>query len=133
LAAGFLVAFAAGNLSNSTARAAFPYTTALFGAVCILALLSIEGSLPKPLINFAGWLGKVSYSTYLFHLIFLLLVTKLLAIGTALEFTAYLVLTAGFCLTFYSAVERPILAARPAYTSRTPRVSVRSAERPGLL
>ena len=64
----------------------------------------------------SAYLGRTSYSTYLFHLV-LLLALKALPVKMALgqEFLIFIGVLVLFTASFYFLVEQPILAARPRF------------------
>jgi peptidoglycan/LPS O-acetylase OafA/YrhL len=66
----------------------------------------------------SSYLGRISYSVYLFHILFAqVLDKKLAALPMGLQLAIYLSAVAVFCTAFYYFFERPILAARPRYRS----------------
>jgi len=61
------------------------------------------------------WLGRISYSVYLFHLLVIMLVFPN---SSAVVLPAYLVFLIVLCVGFYVLFERPILATRPGYRDK---------------
>ncbi|MDF2116530.1 acyltransferase family protein [Roseiarcaceae bacterium H3SJ34-1] len=122
LAAVSALAFATGwaaSVSGSTfAQHAYPFTSGLFGVVLIFALTFHRDAFQQPR-GFAAicyFLGKVSYTIYLFHLIVILLLRPRLGdLGLVLQLAIYVAALIGFCTAFFYGFESPILAARPRY------------------
>ena len=103
----------------------FPFAAALFGSAAILCALHAEASIQRiPALAWLGrYLGRVSYSTYLFHVILIELIGAALpAIGAIAQLALFLTALFGVTTLFYIYFERPILAARPRYEVRTPTV-----------
>jgi peptidoglycan/LPS O-acetylase OafA/YrhL len=102
------------------AEQTFPFAAALFGSALILFAVRSETLLWRhPLIaQFGSWLGRISYSTYLFHIILIeLIVAAFPRMGTVTEGLLFLAVLFTFTTAFYAAFERPILARRPRYTA----------------
>lgn len=76
-----------------------------------------ETSEPLAVAVFPGiWLGRISYSVYLFHLVILyLLSSRQLDIGLA----GYLALLTLLCVVLYHTIEKPIMDMRPVYKDRS--------------
>ena len=80
-------------------------------------------SLLAPLVESVSWaanvslyLGKISYSVYLFHMIVAQLLHPVsVSLALVWQLMIYVACISSFCTLFYLAFERPILAARPAY------------------
>ena len=103
----------------------FPFAAALFGSAAILCALHAEASIQRiPALAWLGrYLGRVSYSTYLFHVILIELIGAALpAIGAIAQLALFLTALFGVTTLFYIYFERPILAARPRFEVRTPTV-----------
>ena len=104
---------AAGNLA---AKQLYPFAAASFG---MLALAFFRAASPAVerfafLRRLSLFLGRVSYSIYLFHLAFLYLVHQYCAAFTPLaQFALYVALTVAYATFLFYFFERPILAARP--------------------
>ncbi len=104
------------------AKFAFPYFAAMFGSLAILLALKTERWFVKrpKWFEFGLLAGKVSYSIYLFHLLFLIVLQSKFGTGWLLVPAAiYIVLVPMFAWAFYNIVEKPILAARPSFRQRT--------------
>jgi peptidoglycan/LPS O-acetylase OafA/YrhL len=100
---------------------AFPFVAAVFGMLAIHWFSLLNESIQRiPLMTpLSLFLGRISYSIYLFHLVVLL---ALKAIPTSLDilsqFALYLAILIAFAAGFYQWVEKPILAARPDFRAR---------------
>ncbi len=100
-----------------TAQRAFPYVSAAFGMVAVGVLWQAEGLFRNRLVRGASFfLGRVSYSVYLFHLIVIMALKPLMAsTPLALQLTVYVLAILALSTVFFAGFERPILAARPYY------------------
>jgi peptidoglycan/LPS O-acetylase OafA/YrhL len=102
---------------NPVIEAAFPLHAAAFGASAIIVALAyreIFAESPR-LQAVAEYLGRTSYSTYLFHVIVLSALAPLERLGWPLSLLIYLTLTVAVATVMYTAVEAPILARRPRF------------------
>jgi peptidoglycan/LPS O-acetylase OafA/YrhL/lysophospholipase L1-like esterase len=99
------------------AQRAFPYTSAAFGMILVGGLWQAEALFRNRLVRGASfYLGRVSYSVYLFHLLIIMGLKPVLASAPlALQLTAYVLATLMFSTIFFAGFERPILVARPYY------------------
>jgi peptidoglycan/LPS O-acetylase OafA/YrhL len=116
-------------------QSVFPYVAALLGATSIMAAVKLEGFFERRrwLSGVGLFAGKISYSVYLFHLIFVLLLRN--SFGNAqlaFQVVVYVVLVTAFAATFYHVFERPILAARPRFRSGTGKPAVLTVPEPAL-
>lgn len=105
-------------------EASFPFYAPALGAAGILLALKLEDTFTRsPILSSVGlFLGRISYSTYLFHLLALSAVVPFAGrLPPLLLLIIYLVLTAGVASLMYVAVEAPVLAARPRYAKVQPR------------
>ena len=99
----------------------FPFAAAGFGVSAVLLCYRLTPVLER---SRSAWrlslfLGRISYSIYLFHLIVALLLRPHLAdIPIVLQVGIYVGLLIGLSATFYRFYEKPILAARPRYAWR---------------
>jgi peptidoglycan/LPS O-acetylase OafA/YrhL/lysophospholipase L1-like esterase len=95
----------------------FPFVSAAFGMICVGVLWRAEGLFRNRVVRGASFfLGRVSYSVYLFHLIIIMALKP--ALGTAplaVQLAIYVVATLTLSTVFFAGFERPILAARPYY------------------
>lgn len=100
----------------------FLLSTSVFFAGIITTLYNWEKSRRSKSIPFAIpvlpgiWLGRISYSVYLFHLVILYLMSS-----RQIDFglTGYLALIALLCVVLYFAIEKPIMDMRPVYKDRS--------------
>jgi peptidoglycan/LPS O-acetylase OafA/YrhL/lysophospholipase L1-like esterase len=101
------------------AQRAFPYVSAAFGMVCVGVFRQAEDAFRGRFVRGASfYLGRISYSIYLFHLI--IVMTLKPAIGSwplVLQLAVYLGLILALSTVFFAGFERPILVARPYYTA----------------
>ncbi|HEV2189363.1 MAG TPA: acyltransferase [Stellaceae bacterium] len=108
---------------NPAGEQLFPFAAAIFGAAAILCAVRAEGTIQRlrALAWLGRYLGRVSYSTYLFHVILIELIGATLPHASAVvQLALFLPALFGFTTLFYVYFERPILAARPHYRSRRP-------------
>jgi peptidoglycan/LPS O-acetylase OafA/YrhL len=106
---------------TSISKQLFPFVMAVFGALLIAGALELGpffAMLPA-VSQVSYFLGKISYSVYLFHIIGILIISGK-AIGYPIigQFGLYLVSLLLFSTAFYKYFEAPILGARPAYGGR---------------
>jgi peptidoglycan/LPS O-acetylase OafA/YrhL len=104
--------------ANEAIEQAFPFYTAALGGSAILLALKAEAAFRRYpfLVKLGDFLGRTSYSTYLFHLLVLSAVTSLaLPVGWPILLAAFLALTLAVATLMYMAIEAPILAARPRF------------------
>ncbi|MCK1693742.1 acyltransferase [Bradyrhizobium sp. 144] len=100
---------------------AFPFYAPALGATAILFAVKLEATFVSnpTLSNIGVFLGRISYSTYLFHLLVLAAIAPLInRLPMSVLLLAYLVVTAGVAALMYQAVEAPILAARPRFRDK---------------
>jgi peptidoglycan/LPS O-acetylase OafA/YrhL len=102
---------------DRSAQQAFPYVSAAFGMICVGVLWQAEGLFRSRVVRGASfYLGRVSYSVYLFHLIIIMALKPMLAsTALALQLTIYVLAILTFSTIFFAGFERPILATRPYY------------------
>ena len=100
-----------------TAQRAFPYVSAAFGMIAVGVLWRAEGLFHNRVVRGASfYLGRVSYSVYLFHLIVIMALKPLMAsMPLALQLTVYVLAILALSTVFFAGFERPILVARPYY------------------
>jgi peptidoglycan/LPS O-acetylase OafA/YrhL len=116
----FLTLMLAHN-SSPLIEVAFPLYAAAFGASSIVLALASNAAFERhaTLSTVAEFLGRISYSTYLFHLLVLsALADHLTTLPWPLLLTLYLVVTGAVATLTYISVEAPILAKRPDYQRR---------------
>ncbi|MGH6798542.1 MAG: acyltransferase family protein, partial [Roseiarcus sp.] len=99
------------------AQQAFPYVSAAFGMMFVGVLWRAEGLFRGRVVRGASfYLGRVSYSVYLFHLIIIMaLKPRLASAPLFLQLAIYVLAILGFSTLFFAGFERPILMARPYY------------------
>ncbi|MDH7797905.1 MULTISPECIES: acyltransferase family protein [unclassified Beijerinckia] len=107
--------------TNRIAQELYPFAAALLGASVIVTLYVYRAA-----FNRLAWiaepcffLGKVSYTIYLFHTLAILLLRPSVAhLPLTVQLVLYVVVLVAFCAIFFFAFEGPILAARPHYLGR---------------
>src|ERR1051326_5691826 len=112
----YLVATRIAATGDRLAEHIFPFAAAVFGALAILVAIRAERMIAAaPALAWLGrYLGRISYSTYLFHIILIELIGALLpGVPTAIHLVLFLLALLGLTTAFYYYFERPILAARP--------------------
>jgi peptidoglycan/LPS O-acetylase OafA/YrhL/lysophospholipase L1-like esterase len=113
-----LCGFRAVVLGDALAQQIFPFSSALFGSTLIVALFRGRAlfQMQRGVAALCYFLGRVSYTVYLFHLAAILLLRPLLSpLPLLVQLALYLAALVAFCALFFAAFERPILAARPRY------------------
>ncbi|TFV69428.1 acyltransferase [Bradyrhizobium frederickii] len=115
--------------ANSMMEFTFPFYAPGLGAVAILCAIKLESAVARnrTLSRVGIFLGQISYSTYLFHLLILSAVAPLSRLlPMAIVLVIYLIATAVVATLMYQAVEAPILDARPRFggAARIPHVRV---------
>jgi peptidoglycan/LPS O-acetylase OafA/YrhL len=120
-----LIAFngvmAIAGAASVAAKELFPFCAAAFGMSAIFLFYTLGDAIEMrpPLAGIASFMGRISYSVYLFHLLIAIAVHS--AVGGAsilLQLAAYLVCVVAFTTIFFRYFEKPILAARPRYRER---------------
>ena len=107
---------------NLLSQQAFPYVTAAMGASAVALAHKAEFLFMKRkrLADFCRYLGGISYSVYLFHIILIMLLKpKLQNLDLIWQLLAYLSCLVVLCSIFWIYFEKPVLAARPKYRTRT--------------
>jgi peptidoglycan/LPS O-acetylase OafA/YrhL/lysophospholipase L1-like esterase len=101
----------------ASAQFAFPYVSAAFGMIAVGVLWQAEGLFQNRIVRATSFfLGRISYSVYLFHLILIMALKSLLAsTPLALQLAIYVLAILALSTVFFAGFERPILAARPYY------------------
>jgi peptidoglycan/LPS O-acetylase OafA/YrhL len=106
------------TIHSHLAETLFPFAAAGFGISSILAAYSARRIFlhSVPVTQCCAFLGRVSYSLYLFHLSVAVTIAPYLAgLSVAVQMTVYLVACVALSAVFYHIFERPILAMRPNY------------------
>jgi peptidoglycan/LPS O-acetylase OafA/YrhL len=98
---------------------AFPYFGSAFGmsVICVAAQVGRGAGKIPGLAVLSGFLGQVSYSVYLFHIVLIAVFPDEItgsAVADAILFCLLLTLGAA---SFYRYFEKPVLDARPNYRS----------------
>ncbi|PWT86748.1 MAG: hypothetical protein C5B56_11940 [Proteobacteria bacterium] len=94
-----------------------PFVSAAFGMSMLTFFLSIDSMFRKPWMK-AGftYLGRISYPTYLFHLVILFVLGRFLTtLGAPWSFFLYVGAVVAFTTLFFYGFEKVILASRPRY------------------
>lgn len=93
----------------------FHYIVALWGSLVVLFFYIIDKKIKKNnLIKLNLYLGKISYSIYLFHLMIIYIIS-LLNISTTLTIFLFLLMQIIISSLLYYYFEKPILKLRPSY------------------
>ncbi len=104
------------NADDFGAKQAFPFVAAIFGMLAIASFCAFNAAIERAALvrRFALYLGKVSYTIYLFHLQILYLVhASAHDLSLPFQFVIYVAAMMTFTSAFFYLFERPILAARP--------------------
>ena len=111
-----------------SAQQAFPYVSAAFGMICVGVFQQADAAFRGRLIRSVSfYLGRVSYSVYLFHLMIVMALKPMIATAPLLlQLAIYVVVILSLSTIFFAGFERPILVARPYYTA-----AARAAAGPG--
>jgi peptidoglycan/LPS O-acetylase OafA/YrhL len=101
------------------AQRAFPYVSAAFGMISVGVVWQAGGLFRNRFVRGASfYLGHISYSVYLFHLIAIMALKPMMASAPlVLQLAVYAALLLAFSTVFFAGFERPILAARPYYSA----------------
>jgi peptidoglycan/LPS O-acetylase OafA/YrhL/lysophospholipase L1-like esterase len=99
------------------AQFAFPYTSAAFGMIAVGVVWLSEDLFRNRFVRGASfYLGRISYSVYLFHLIIIMALKPMMAsTPLVLQLAVYVLAILALSTLFFAGFERPILAARPYY------------------
>ncbi|MDF2116863.1 acyltransferase family protein [Roseiarcaceae bacterium H3SJ34-1] len=120
-AAAFICGWQATVHSSTAAQHAYPFIAALLGAGTITALYVFRAAFngAKSFAPVCFFLGKVSYTIYLFHMLAILLLRPQIGhLPLVVQLVIYVALLIAFCAVFFFSFEAPILAARPHYKRR---------------
>jgi peptidoglycan/LPS O-acetylase OafA/YrhL len=102
---------------GSASRHLFPFVAAAI-AMSVIALSYVSNAFfdKAYLGGFCIYLGRISYSVYLFHIMLILLLRpSLQQLPLLLQLCIYIAACVIFCSIFYHYFEKPILAARPKF------------------
>jgi peptidoglycan/LPS O-acetylase OafA/YrhL len=103
---------------NLLSELLFPYAVASMGGSAVWLAYRAEFLFAgrKLLADFSTYIGGISYSVYLFHIILVMILKpKLQQIDLMLQVLIYLIGLVAWCSLFWIYFEKPILAARPRY------------------
>ncbi len=102
---------------NAVAQQAFPYASALFGVSAVGLFREADPLFKGRVVSAVSfWLGRISYSAYLFHIVIVMALKPRIADWPLLaQLALYVALLCAFSTIFWRGFERPILAARPDY------------------
>ncbi len=117
---------------SACAREFFPYSSALFGMATVGFFREADGLFRGRFASAVGfWLGRVSYSAYLFHLAVAMALKPLIAHWPLdAQLALYLAIVCALSTAYWRGFERPILAARPTFAlGRSLAPAVSAAER----
>ena len=106
---------------NVASELLFPYAAAAMGvsAVWLAHRAEFLFARRKLLAGVSTYLGGISYSVYLFHIILVMILKPTLQhIGLPLQMLIYLTALIAWCSAFWIYFEKPILAARPRYRGK---------------
>src|SRR5208337_1692807 len=106
---------------NTVAQQAFPYSSALFGMSAVGFFRESDPLFRGRVVSVVSfWLGRISYSTYLFHIVVVMAVKPRIADWPLVaQLALYIALVCALSSVFWRGFERPILARRPGYAPRT--------------
>jgi peptidoglycan/LPS O-acetylase OafA/YrhL len=114
--AGFLVTVTIEHSGARWAEHVFPFVAAAIGALGITLAIKLRAAFEKSrtLTAIGLYLGRISYSVYLFHLLVLMtLFRRLSSLPWQAQLLAFIVATALIASLVYEAIEAPILRVRP--------------------
>ena len=102
------------------AQQAFPYSSALFGMAAVGFFREADPLFKGRVVSAVSfYLGRISYSAYLFHIVIVMTLKPRIADWPLLaQLALYVALICAFSTLFWRGFERPILAARPNYAPR---------------
>ncbi len=104
------------------AQQAFPYSSAFLGMAAVGFFREADQLFKGRAIRAASfYLGRISYSTYLFHIVIVMALKPRIADWPLVaQLALYVAIICAFSTVFWRGFERPILAARPDYGRRAP-------------
>jgi peptidoglycan/LPS O-acetylase OafA/YrhL/lysophospholipase L1-like esterase len=129
-AAAFVCGWQATVYSSLAAQHIYPFIAALLGAGTITALYVFRAPFneAKAFAGVCFFLGKVSYTIYLFHMLAILLLRPQIEhLPLAVQLAIYVALLIAFCAVFFFSFEAPILSARPRYGIRSAGAAAQSS------
>jgi peptidoglycan/LPS O-acetylase OafA/YrhL len=118
---------------DPSAQQAFPFASAAFGMICVGVFRQAEGAFRGRFVRGSSfYLGRISYSVYLFHLIIVMMLKpRIGALPLALQLAIYVALILALSTVFFAGFERPILVARPYYGAAPRAAAANVAPPPG--
>lgn len=94
----------------------FHYVVGIWGSLIIIFCYKINKNLDnKKFINFNLFLGKISYSIYLFHLLLIYIISSLINYNLFLSILIFVIAQIVLSTLLYYYFEKPILDSRPNY------------------
>lgn len=95
----------------------FTYLAPVLGITILLLACLFEAKLATaPLVSYISvFMGRISYSVYLFHMVFVNILLRYANTKPSVDFIVYVGILCAFSHYFYLFVEKPVLAARPNY------------------
>lgn len=115
---GILLAIHIGDNQSKELEALFPFYAAVLGSACIMMALRANALFASHgwLAQLGFFLGRISYSVYLFHLVvFTAIGGKLSTVPLSFRFAITVGLTVLIAYLMRTAIEEPILAMRPKF------------------
>lgn len=130
----FLIAQTAVIGKQPIVQVFFPFAMALFGTVSVATFLQLrpitEGH--ESVRSLCFYLGRISYSIYLFHLLLIMLLQPSLRdIALPLQLILFVSCLLLFSSIFYAYFERPILASRPVFRAKDSEPNIVVVSAPG--
>jgi len=113
---GFKTTTLISDAGSPAAKLAFPFIAAAFGMLAVTFFRAVSPAIDRftAVRALSFFLGRISYSVYLFHMHALYLVREgLSGMSMPLQFAIYVASTVVFAWLFFHFFERPILASRP--------------------
>jgi peptidoglycan/LPS O-acetylase OafA/YrhL len=119
--AGLYVTRRAVSAQDVLGQQVFPFAAAAFGMATIAAFCALRSAAEASPAGsrFCSFMGKISYSIYLFHIILILILRPAIEwLPIPVQLGIYGGCLVAFSALFYTYFEKPILAARPKYKPR---------------
>ncbi|RBP14367.1 peptidoglycan/LPS O-acetylase OafA/YrhL [Roseiarcus fermentans] len=115
---------------GGVAQRLFPYASALFGVAAVGFFREADGWFKGPRLSaVCFYLGRISYSAYLFHIVIVMALKPLVGAWPILaQLALYVAAICAVSTVFWRGFERPILAARPDYRRRSASAALREAQ-----
>jgi peptidoglycan/LPS O-acetylase OafA/YrhL len=116
--AGFFLTLSIEDGDASWQKQAFPFVATAIGAIGIILAMKLNAVFEGiPALRVAGlYLGRISYSIYLFHLLVLMTLSgRLAALSWPIQLAAFIAITVLIATLVYEAIEAPILRSRPKF------------------